>query len=161
MIHLVSSNKRGGGKSALPCIDPPPLRFVSRLWRKRHRGGPVKTIRQRAPFTRFWKRLHNNELRARLVTGMQLGVKRPRERLRIMGDHRNPSESRARGNPRMRYDVRLPGSHAGPAAQPPQVCFVFPSPNLEWGFGGVMLGQLSRAAQDTRSFANTGFQFPR
>ena len=57
------------------------------LWSDRRRRSPVKTIRQRVPFTRFRKRLHDDQLRARLVTRMQLRVKGPCERLRIMGNH--------------------------------------------------------------------------
>lgn len=65
----------------------------------------IQTVGNRAPLGGFRRGFDNNQLRASFITAMQLGINRPRERLRVMRDHAYMSETFVGRDVRVRDDV--------------------------------------------------------
>src|SRR5881409_1060411 len=107
----------------------------------------LQAIGNGAPFTLLRQLLDHNQIGARFIALVQLGVNRPGERFRIMRDNRDTAQPFAGGNSGMSNHVAFGYWPLAGGYLPAQVLFVTPGPHHQPGFWRIMFSQQSRAFQ--------------
>ena len=104
-------------------------------------------VRDARPFRRIRRRFDDDQLRARRVAAVQLRVKRPRKRLRVVRNHAHVRRAETGGNFRVRDDKAIANCELRIANLRLQIRIIVPVQNQQFCLWRIMFRQQTRTAQ--------------